>query len=80
MAFKFSVDIHKVKTREWITAFSDDAASIELMSQFLVNDKGDSIPQGEAREMLLDTTLDELGAAQESFLTDFARARQIHKA
>jgi hypothetical protein len=77
--FKFSVEIHKVKTREWLTAFSNDAASIELMSQFLIDDKGDAIPQEQAREMLLDTNLSELLEAQESFLADFARARQIHK-
>lgn len=77
--FKFSVEIHKVKTREWLTAFSDDAASIDLMSQFLIDEKGEPIPQDTAKEMLLDTQLDELMEAQESFLADFARARQIHK-
>lgn len=78
MPFKFSLDIHKVKTRDWLTAFNDDAASIELMSQFLVDTEGQPIPQEQAREQLLDTTLDELMEAQESFLADFARARKIY--
>lgn len=74
---RFSVELHRIKTGEWLKAFGDDIALAALMARFMIDEKGDPIPEDKAAEIIADTTIDQFIEAQEDFLTDYARARKI---
>lgn len=72
---RFDIDIRKITTRELIAAEQSTAATVELMSRFMTTEAGEAIPEDEAREQLLDLTLDKLQEYSEAFLSAFRQTQ-----
>lgn len=64
---KFKVDIENIKTRELVEAEDSLKLALKLMSRFMVDESGDSIPEDEAYEKLLDLNIKEQQNASEAF-------------
>ena len=64
---KFRVSTDAIKTRDLIESEDSLKLAIKLMSKFAIDESGNSIPQEEAYEMLLDLTLEEQQKTSEAF-------------
>ena len=64
---KFKVDIEQIKTREIVEAEESLKAALKLMSRFMVNEAGETIPQEEAYDILLDLNIMEQQSVADSF-------------
>jgi hypothetical protein len=64
---KFKVDIEQIKTREIVEAEESLKAALKLMSRFMVNEAGETIPQEEAYDKLLDLNIMEQQSVADSF-------------
>lgn len=72
----FTVNAKAIKTRELIEAQTNMEALVDIMARFVVDDSGAPIPQEQARELILDTDVEELIQAQEDFLAAFNLRRK----
>lgn len=64
---KFKVDIEQIKTREIVEAEGSLKAALQLMSRFMVDEAGETVPQEEAYEILLDLNIPEQQSVADSF-------------
>lgn len=64
---KFKVPTDSIKTRELVESEDSLKKALNLMSRFMVDEAGSSIPQDEAYEQLLDLTLEEQSRTSEAF-------------
>lgn len=71
----FNIDITKITTRELIQAEQSTEATVELMARFMVDDNDKAIPVDDAREQLLDLSLDKLAEFSDAFLSAFRRTQ-----
>jgi hypothetical protein len=64
---KFKIDLGQIKTREFIAVETSLEAAVNLMSKCMVDELGNPISLEEAREKLLDLSIDDLADVQEQF-------------
>ena len=65
---RFQYQPHKVKTREILGVEGNLGAMIGLMAKFMVDEQGQPIEEGAAKEILLDLDLEDVVQAQNDFL------------